>query len=114
METQTLNFTGHHAIKRGTTRRILLQFEQVDGSPIALTNVSAIARLSRSAGATVITQFTVTFIDRAEGVLEISLSAAQTEALQKGCYFWELFLTLANGDLVCPLQGTLEIMERIL
>lgn len=112
METEKLDITGEHAIKRGTTRRLSLTFLKADDTPVNLTGVSAIAKISKNPGTVALTQFTPNLLNPAQGILELVLGASQSQQLKAGYYFWDLYLTLQNGDVVCPLQGNLEIMER--
>jgi|TARA_B100001094_G_C17980829_1_gene695144 hypothetical protein len=76
------------------------------GTPLDLTNFTALAMLRKSYQSSTATTFTSAFVSpRTTGQITISLTDTQTAALESGRYVYDLVITDASGNKTRVVEG---------
>ena len=70
-----------------------------------LTGFTGLCRMQRTLNLGSLTAFTVTFVNRSNGKVRISLTSTQTANIADGKYFYELMLTDPNGIVERVIEG---------
>lgn len=113
METSRLDFSGSNAVRRGSTRRVRLKFEQPSGRLLNFTGCTAIAGFSTVLGDQRY-NLTATFEEpRSRGAILLVIPADVTRMLPTGKYRWDIAITFANGDDWRALEGELHLLGGI-
>lgn len=90
--------------KRGDTFLTRIDFS------ITLTGYTVSSELLRIANRTALQSITTTVIDDVNGIVDVSMTAAETAALGAGTYIWQL--TWQTGSQVrTAIEGFLEVVE---
>jgi len=91
-------------VKRGDTFSTRVDFS------IALTGYTVSSELLRISNRTSLQDITTEFVDAANGIVDVSMTAEETEALGAGTYIWQL--TWQTGSQVrTAIEGFLEVVE---
>lgn len=108
MDTAHLDFSGRNAIRRGSTKRLRLTFQQTNGSLINFTGCTAIAGFKPAINSVDQYALTATIEEpRSRGSILLVIPGALTLGLPTGRYYWDILITMANGDPWRPVSGTL-------
>ena len=86
-------------------------FTEDDGSPLNLLNYVGSAKIRKYPTSPKYKAFTITFIDREEGRIKLSLSNTQTSGLQSGRNYYDMFLTDGNGKVKKVIEGNIIVNE---
>jgi uncharacterized membrane protein YkoI len=76
-------------VDKGSTFNITIDVEKNTGNEIDLTDYTARGQIRKSYTSTTATDFTIS-IDIANGELDVSLTATETNALQAGRYVYDI------------------------
>jgi len=97
-------------IQRRAVYDLTLQFKDSSGRSIDLTGWTAAAQIWDKARTTKYADFAVTYVDRVDGTVKISLTDTQTTALPDMCYY-DLLLTDSAGKKEYYLEGVFYVSE---
>ena len=78
-----------------------------------LTGFTGTCRMQRTLNLGSLTGFTVTFTNRLNGKIRISLSNTQTGEIEEGKYFYELVLTDPNDITERVIEGTVIVKHPV-
>ena len=78
-----------------------------------LTDFTGTCRMQRTLNLGSLTGFTVTFTNRLNGKIRISLSNTQTGEIEEGKYFYELVLTDPNDITERVIEGTVIVKHPV-
>ena len=78
-----------------------------------LTGFTGTCRMQRTLNLGSLTAFTVTFVNRLNGKVRISLTNAQTANLEDGKYFYELMLTDPDGVVERVIEGVVIVKHPV-
>lgn len=97
-------------IQRRVVYDLTLQFQDSSEKYINLTGWTAAAQIWDKARTVKYADFTVTYVDRVNGKIKISLTDVQTTSLPNTCYY-DVLLTDTNGRKEYYLEGTFYVSE---
>jgi hypothetical protein len=97
-------------IQRRAVYDITMQFKDSNEKAIDLTGWTAAAQIWDKLRTTKYVDFTVTYVDRVEGTIKISLTDTQTTTLPDTCYY-DVLLTDTTGRKEYYLEGTFYVSE---
>tara|TARA_Y100001938_G_scaffold149431_1_gene236199 strand:- start:1261 stop:1602 length:342 start_codon:yes stop_codon:yes gene_type:complete len=101
------NFT----VDRRADFPIKLTFKDSTGSAINLTGYTVAAQVYNEDRSTKFADWTVAYTDRANGIVDISLTDTQTATFTPSILFYDVLLTEPSGDKFYYLEGKLFISE---
>ena len=101
------NFT----VDRRADFPIKLTFKDSTGSAINLTGYTVAAQVYNEDRSTKFADWTVAYTDRANGIVDISLTDTQTATFTPSILFYDVLLTEPGGDKFYYLEGKLFISE---
>ena len=78
-----------------------------------LTGFTATCRMQRTLNLGSLTAFTVSFTNRTQGKIRITLTDAQTAEIADGKYFYELVLTDPNGIVERVIEGVVIVKHPV-
>ena len=78
-----------------------------------LTDFTGTCRMQRTLNLGSLTGFTVTFVNRLNGKVRISLSDEQTAIIEEGKYFYELMLTDSNNVTERVIEGVVIVKHPV-
>ena len=78
-----------------------------------LTGFTGTCRMQRTLNLGSLTGFTVTFVNRLNGKVRISLSDEQTAIIEEGKYFYELMLTDSNDVTERVIEGVVIVKHPV-
>ena len=78
-----------------------------------LTGFSATCKMQRTLNLGSLTEFTISFPDRLEGKVSISLNDTQTALIEEGKYFYELMLTDPNDVTERVIEGIVIVKHPV-
>ena len=78
-----------------------------------LTGFTGTCRMQRTLNLGSLTGFTVTFVNRLNGKVRISLSDEQTAIIEEGKYFYELMLTDSNDVTERVIEGIVIVKHPV-
>ena len=102
-------------VAQGATFSLTLTIQDSTGTAINLTSYTGAAQIRRNYGdSSAVVAFTVTFTDRTNGIVTISLTSTQTAALtaNQKCV-WDMTLTDGSSTVSRILQGNVTISPRV-
>jgi hypothetical protein len=97
-------------IQRRAVYDLTLQFKDSNDKNIDLTGWTAAAQIWDKGRTVKYADFAVTYTDRVEGLIKISLTDAQTTTLPDTCYY-DVLLTDTTGRKEYYLEGTFYVSE---
>lgn len=97
-------------IQRRAVYDLTLQFQDSDGNYIDLTGWTAASQIWDKTRSTKYVDFTVTYVDRPNGKIKISLTDTQTTSLPDTCYY-DVLLTDTTGRKEYYLEGIFYVSE---
>ena len=80
-----------------------------DGTPLDMAGDTGEATMKKSFSATSSVPFTLTFLDRTLGHVQIALTAAESAVLDKRRYHYDILLTSPNGYKSRVIEGLAEV-----
>lgn len=101
------------SIERNVDYRVSLTLKDGNGSPIDVTTATVDAEIKQDYYFPNIVSFTVTKVNPASGIIELSLTAAQTAALHPGPLKYDVLVKYATGIFQKILKGTVFVDTNI-
>jgi hypothetical protein len=101
MAAAALNLT----IEQGTDFEIAFTVRNKNGAPLNLLSYTATSSLKKHYTSTTSYPFTVTFVDRTNGRISISMTDTQTDAISGGRYVYDVVLISPTGIKTRALEG---------
>lgn len=101
----------NYTLDKGTDFEEEFNLTEDDGSPLNLVGYTASAKIRKHPTSPKYKPFTITFIDRAEGRLKISLSNTQTVGLEEGRNYYDILLTDGAGKIKKIIEGNIIVNE---
>lgn len=99
-------------IDQGVTFTTEITITNNDGSPVDLTYALLRSQVRKSYTSTVAYPFTITKIDQTGGVVQLSMTAAQTAAMKAGRYVYDAEYEV-DGKVVRYLKGLVTVYPRV-
>jgi hypothetical protein len=102
-------------IDKGSTFKFTVDLEKSTGTSLDLTNYTARGQIRKSYTASTKTDFTVV-VDVTNTELDISLTAAQTDALKAGRYVYDMEIidnTPSPAEVTRVLEGQVIVTPRV-
>jgi hypothetical protein len=109
MSASPLNLT----IEQGTDFEIKLTVRNKDNSSLNLLSYTATSLLKKHYKSTTSYPFTVTFLDRINGRIVLSMTGTQTSGLAEGRYVYDVILTSPNNLKTRVVQGTVLVSPGV-
>ena len=106
-KTAKKNFT----VQRRADFPLQLRFKDSAGVVTDLTNYTVAAQVYNNDRSTLFANFSVTYTDRPNGLVDLKLSDTDTENFSLAILDYDVKLTDPNGDKFYPLEGKLFISE---
>jgi hypothetical protein len=101
-------------LEKGTDFDATFNIQNEDNTtPLNLTGYTAAAKMRRSYYATTATDFTVTFVDRYNGILKIGLTNTETAGLDPRRYVYDIVLTSPQGIKTRVIEGVIEVTPGV-
>jgi hypothetical protein len=104
-------YAANFILDKGTDFEEELNLTEDDGSPLNLVGYIGSAKIRKYPTSPKYKPFTITFIDREQGRLKISLSNTQTSGLQAGRNYYDLLLTDGTGKVRKVIEGNIIVNE---
>jgi hypothetical protein len=101
----------NYTLEKGTDFETEIDLTEDDGSPLNLLGYTAAAKIRKHPTSSKYRPFTITFINREQGRIKISLSNSQTAGLQEGRNYYDMFLTDTNGKIKKVIEGNIIVNE---
>lgn len=109
MSTPVFNFT----INQYSDFSITLTLTQSNDSPLNLTNYTASASMKKSYYSSTSYLFTVEFVNRNLGIIQLKMSNTQTSSLQAGRYVYDVVITDNNSKKTRVSEGIVTVIEGV-
>lgn len=109
MSASPLNLT----IEQGTDFEIKLTVRNADNSPLNLLSYTGNSSLKKHYKSTTTYPFTLTFLERINGRIAISMTGTQTLDLSEGRYVYDIILTSPNNLKTRVVQGTVLVSPGV-
>ena len=106
-KTARKNFT----VQRRADFPLQLRFKDSAGTVTDLTGYTVAASVYNNDRSTLFANFSVTYTDRPNGLVDLKLSDTDTENFSLAILEYDVKLTDPNGDKFYPLEGTLFVSE---
>ena len=101
-------------LERGTDWDATFNIQNEDNTtPLNLTGYTAEAKMRRSYYSSTSTSFVVTFVDRYNGILKISLTNTNTAALDPRRYVYDIVLTSPQSIKTRVIEGIIEVTPGV-
>lgn len=84
-----------------------------NNTPLNLTGYSASSKIKKHPNATKFYPFVVTFPDRLNGVVKVSMGFTATSAIEGGRYVYDIVLTSPNAYKSKPIQGNVLVVPGV-
>jgi hypothetical protein len=107
MAVYAANFT----LDKGTDFETELNLTEDDGSPLNLVGYTGSAKIRKYPTSPKYKPFTITFIDRGQGRVKLSLSNSQTSGLDGGRNYYDFLLTDGAGRVRKIVEGNIIVNE---
>ena len=80
-----------------------------DGTPLDMSGYIGEATMKKSYSATTKVPFTLSFVDRTLGHVQIALTSSESDALNRRRYVYDILLTSPNGYKTRVIEGLAEV-----
>jgi hypothetical protein len=80
-----------------------------DGTPLDMSGYTGEATMKKSYSASTKVPFTLSFIDRTLGHVQIALTSSESDALTRRRYVYDILLTSPNGYKTRVIEGLAEV-----
>ena len=104
-------YAANYTLEKGTDFETEIDLTEDDGSPLNLVDYIGSAKIRKYPTSPKYKPFTITFIDREQGRIKISLSNTQTSGLDGGRNYYDMFLTDGNGKIKKVIEGNIIVNE---
>jgi hypothetical protein len=104
-------YAANYTIEQGTDFETELNLTEDDGSSLNLIGYIAAAKIRKYPTSPKYKPFTITFIDREQGRIKISLSNTQTAGLSAGRNYYDVLLTSGIGKVTKVVEGNIIVNE---
>jgi len=84
-----------------------------NNTPLNLTGYTAVSKIRKHPAATKSYPFTVTFPDRLNGVVQVSMGFTSTGLIEGGRYVYDIILTSPNAYKTKPIQGNILVIPGV-
>jgi hypothetical protein len=101
----------NYTLEKGTDFETEINLTEDDGSPLNLVGYIGSAKIRKYPTSPRYKAFTITFINREQGRIKISLSSTQTSGLEGGRNYYDMFLTDSNGKIRKVIEGNIIVNE---
>ena len=109
MAASPLNLT----VEQGTDFEITITVRNKNNAPLNLTGYSATSEMKKHHVATTAYPFTVTFVDRSNGRIALSMTNTVTDTLREGRYVYDIMLISPNSLKTRVIQGTVLVSPGV-
>ena len=109
MAASPLNLT----IEQGVNFEITITVRNKDSTPLNLLSYNAESKMRKHFTSTIDHPFTVTFVDRINGRLSLSMDDTVTATLKEGRYVYDVVLTSPNNFKTRVIQGTVLVSPGV-
>ena len=109
MAASPLNLT----IEQGVDFEITITVRNQNNTPLNLLSYTAASKLRKHYTSTSFYPFTVTFVDRINGRIALSMNNALTSTIPEGRYVYDVILTSPNSLKSRVLQGTVMVSAGV-
>tara|TARA_X000000950_G_C13575825_1_gene521452 strand:+ start:88 stop:423 length:336 start_codon:yes stop_codon:yes gene_type:complete len=103
------NFT----IDQGTTFSADIDVTDADGDILNLTGYTVAGQMRKSYNSTTFTAFSASISNATGGVVNIGLSATQTNALKAGRYVYDVEITASDATVTRIVEGQIEVTPGV-
>ena len=100
-------------VDQGTDFTMSVDVTDTDGDALNLTGFSVAGQVRRSYFSTTAVNFTCAVSNATSGIITVSLSGTQSDAMKAGRYVYDVEITNAGGTKTRVLEGQLEIMPAV-
>ena len=100
-------------VDQGSTFNVEVEVTDVDGNVLVLTGYSVAGQMRKNYDSSTFTAFTGQVSNANLGLVTISLTATQTNALVAGRYVYDVEITSAAGVVTRVLEGQLEVTPGV-
>ena len=100
-------------VDQGTDFTASVDVTDTDGDALNLTGFTVAGQARRSYYSSTATNLTCAVANDTAGVITVSLSAAQSDAMKPGRYVYDVEITNSGGVKTRVLEGQLEIMPGV-
>lgn len=109
MSASPLNLT----IEQGSNFEVKLTVRNNDSSPLNMLSYTGTSLLKKHYKATTSYPFTLTFLDRINGRIVLSMNGSQTSDLSEGRYVYDVLLVSPNNLKTRVIQGTVLVSPGV-
>jgi hypothetical protein len=109
MAASPLNLT----IEQGTDFEITITVRNKNNTPLNLAGYTASSEMKKHYVSTTSYPFTVTFVDRSNGRIALSMNNTVTDALAEGRYVYDIMLISPNQLRTRVIQGTVMVSPGV-
>ena len=109
MAASPLNLT----IEQGADFELTITVRNKNNVPLNLLSYSAESELRKHYSSTSSTPFTITFVDRQNGRISLSMPHGTTQTLSEGRYVYDIVLTSPNQLRTRVIQGTVLVSPGV-
>ena len=100
-------------VDQGTDFTMSVDVTDTDGDALNLTGFTVAGQVRRSYFSTTAVNFTCGVSNATSGIITVSLSGTQSDAMKAGRYVYDVEITNAGGTKTRVLEGQLEIMPAV-
>ena len=100
-------------VDQGTDFTMSVDVTDTDGDALNLTGFTVAGQVRRSYFSTTAVNFTCAVSNATSGIITVSLSGTQSDAMKAGRYVYDVEITNAGGAKTRVLEGQLEIMPAV-
>lgn len=101
-------------IEQGTDFEVSLTVRNKNKTPLNLLGYTATAKLKKHYSSQDFTSFVVTFLDRSNGRISISMSNSVTSTLKPGRHVYDVLLTAPNNLKSRVIEGTVIVEPGVI
>lgn len=107
MAAYAVNFT----LDKGTDFEEEFNLTEDDGSPLSLIGYTAAAKIRKHPTSSSYVPFTITFVNREQGILKISLNNSQTSLVSSGRNYYDIILIDSNDKITKIIEGNILVND---
>lgn len=100
-------------LEQGTDYDVDFTIRNDDGSPLNLTDYSALSVIRKTYTSSTSYPFQVTFVDRVAGEIKISMGSSVTTTLKEGRYVYDVVLNSPNSKKSRVIQGNVLVTPGV-
>lgn len=100
-------------IDKGIDFSQIFNLSASDNIPKNLTGYAGTSHLRKTASSSTYTPFTLSFVDRVNGKIKLSMSHATTSSLKSGRHVYDVLLTTPTGTKSIVIEGMVSVRSGI-